>query len=96
MSKLLLIQLFITACISELDSTVIFSILVLQVDDKGVVMASTTSSSVIYTANSEKTFHVADYVIFGALFLVSALIGLYFAIVDRNKKSTENYSLAGR
>ncbi|XP_076801846.1 sodium-coupled monocarboxylate transporter 1-like [Clavelina lepadiformis] len=59
-------------------------------------MASTTSSSIIYTANSEKTFHVADYVIFGALFLVSALIGLYFAIADRNKKSTENYSLAGR
>uniref|UniRef100_H2Z0D0 Sodium-coupled monocarboxylate transporter 1 n=1 Tax=Ciona savignyi TaxID=51511 RepID=H2Z0D0_CIOSA len=42
------------------------------------------------------TFSTADYAVFGSLFLVSAFIGLYFAFVDRNKKTSENYLLAGR
>uniref|UniRef100_H2Z0C9 Sodium/solute symporter n=1 Tax=Ciona savignyi TaxID=51511 RepID=H2Z0C9_CIOSA len=44
----------------------------------------------------DRTFSTADYAVFGSLFLVSAFIGLYFAFVDRNKKTSENYLLAGR
>ena len=32
-----------------------------------------------------ETFGTWDYVIFGALLSISALIGIYFAYVDRNK-----------
>ena len=42
------------------------------------------------------TFSVVDYCVFGGLFFISAAIGVYFAIVDRKKKSSENYLLAGR
>ena len=42
------------------------------------------------------TFSVIDYCVFGSLFLISALIGIGFAIKDRNKQSSENYLLAGR
>lgn len=41
-------------------------------------------------------FTALDYVIFGCLFLVTAVIGIYFAIVDRKEKTSENYLLAGR
>nr|XP_002120451.1 sodium-coupled monocarboxylate transporter 1-like [Ciona intestinalis] len=49
------------------------------------------------TVSSEnKTFSVADYIVFCALFVVAAGIGMFFAIKDRKKKTSENYLLAGR
>jgi len=43
-----------------------------------------------------KTFQPADYVVFCSLFLVSALIGIFFAVKDRKKKDSEAYLLGGR
>ena len=44
----------------------------------------------------KKTFHAWDYVVFGVTLLLSAAIGLYYAIRDRNKNNSEEYLLAGR
>lgn len=41
-------------------------------------------------------FHVADYVVFGLTLLVSAGIGLFYAIKDRNINSEKEFLLAGR
>jgi len=38
---------------------------------------------------SEARFGTADYVVFAVMLLLSALIGVYFAWVDRNKDSAE-------
>ena len=64
-------------------------------------MDTTTSSAVTVSGAASEgrsvgTFGVVDYIIFSLLFLVSAAIGIYFAVVDRRKKSSENYLLAGR
>lgn len=37
-----------------------------------------------------------DYVVFGSLFLVSSVIGIYFAYRSRNKTDVDEYLLAGR
>ncbi|XP_067673804.1 sodium-coupled monocarboxylate transporter 1-like [Haliotis asinina] len=42
------------------------------------------------------TFHVADYVVLAATLSVSAGIGLYYAIKDRNNLSTSEFLLGGR
>ena len=44
----------------------------------------------------KKTFHAWDYVVFGLTLLLSAAIGLYYAIRDRNKNNSDEYLLAGR
>ncbi|VDI28190.1 Hypothetical predicted protein [Mytilus galloprovincialis] len=41
-------------------------------------------------------FHVADYVVFGLTLLVSATIGLFYAIKDRNSNNEKEFLLAGR
>ena len=43
-----------------------------------------------------KTFHAADYVVFACTLLMSASIGLFYAIKDRKKNTTDDYLLAGR
>lgn len=41
-------------------------------------------------------FHIWDYVVFAGTLLVSAGIGLFYAIRDRNKNSQKEFLLAGR
>ncbi|KAL5019106.1 hypothetical protein ScPMuIL_004828 [Solemya velum] len=43
----------------------------------------------------KNTFSVVDYVLFAGMLLVSAGIGLFYAIKDRNKKNTKDFLLAG-
>lgn len=44
-----------------------------------------------------RTFTAGDYAVFAIMLVVSALIGIYFAIVDRKKNSTtEGYLMASR
>lgn len=40
-------------------------------------------------------FTVLDYVLFGLMLAFSALIGLFYAIKDRNKINTKDFLLAG-
>ena len=49
-----------------------------------------------YELGEKKTFHTVDYAIFGITLVISALIGLYYAIKDRRRNTTEEYLLAGR
>ncbi|KAK3586083.1 hypothetical protein CHS0354_033206 [Potamilus streckersoni] len=42
-----------------------------------------------------KNFTIIDYVLFGLTLALSAAIGLYYAIKDRNKKNTKDFLLAG-
>ena len=44
----------------------------------------------------KKTFHAADYAVFGCTLAFSAAIGIFYAIKDRRKNTTEEYLLAGR
>ena len=44
----------------------------------------------------KKTFHTADFVVFGLTLFVYSLIGLYYAVKDRKRNTTEEYLLAGR
>lgn len=39
---------------------------------------------------------IADYIIFGAILLISALIGCYFAWKDRNVTNLKDFILAGQ
>lgn len=41
------------------------------------------------------TFHPVDYVLFGALLVICAGIGLFYAIKDRKRGNTKEYLLAG-
>ncbi|XP_078495998.1 sodium-coupled monocarboxylate transporter 1-like isoform X1 [Ciona intestinalis] len=59
-------------------------------------MSTTTQNSGMSNLEDQRSFSAGDYAVFGSLFFVSALIGLFFAYRDRNKKSAENYLLAGR
>lgn len=45
---------------------------------------------------ANKTFQVADYVVFILTLVVSTGIGLFFAIKDRRKQSTTDFLLGGR
>ena len=49
----------------------------------------------IYTSE-KKQFQAADYVVFSCTLLTSAAIGLFYAIKDRKRNTTEEYLLAGR
>ena len=49
-----------------------------------------------FQTGKSKTFHTWDYVVFGLTLAISAGIGLFYAIKDRNKNTTEDYLLAGR
>jgi len=62
--------------------------------DSGPTMSPT--NDVVESIQEIKTFHPADYAVFCCLFVVSAVIGLFFAIKDRKKKNSETYLLAGR
>lgn len=57
-------------------------------------MDGTTTCSTIINRVTE-TFHTADYVVFALSLALSALIGIYFAWVDRNK-SADDYMMGGR
>ena len=43
-------------------------------------------------------FQVVDYVVFGGMLLISALIGIFFAVRNRRKAivSTDDYLMASR
>ena len=49
-----------------------------------------------YKTRSAKTFHAGDYVVFAGMLALSAGIGLFYAIKDRKKNTTDNYLLADR
>ncbi|KAL4220203.1 Sodium-coupled monocarboxylate transporter 1 [Mactra antiquata] len=49
-----------------------------------------------YETGETKRFHIADYAVFGATLAVSAGIGIFYAIKDRKKHTTDEYLLAGR
>lgn len=49
-----------------------------------------------YETGIRKTFHTADYAVFGCTLAISAGIGIFYAIKDRNKNSIDEYMLAGR
>lgn len=49
-----------------------------------------------FQTGERKTFHAADYAVFGCTLALSAAIGIFYAIKDRRKNSTEEYLLAGR
>ena len=49
-----------------------------------------------YETGVKKTFHAADYGVFSCTLAISAAIGLFYAIKDRKKNTTEEYLLAGR
>ncbi|KAK3601824.1 hypothetical protein CHS0354_041741 [Potamilus streckersoni] len=49
-----------------------------------------------YSSGIKRTFHAADYAVTGATLLISALIGVYYAIKDRKKNTPEDYLLGGR
>lgn len=50
----------------------------------------------IFEEKESVTFSAADYVVFAATLLVSASIGLYYAIKDRKKTDEKEFLLAGR
>ena len=49
-----------------------------------------------YETGEKRTFHVADYIVCGLTLAGSAAIGLFYAIKDRKRTTTEEYLLAGR
>lgn len=59
-----------------------------------VKMADNSSNTTV--ESDENTFHWADYLVFGVSLAISLGIGIFFAIVDRKKKSTEEFLMGGR
>lgn len=49
-----------------------------------------------YQTGVKRTFHAADYGVFACTLILSAAIGLYYAIKDRKKNTTDEYLFAGR
>ncbi|XP_052212081.1 sodium-coupled monocarboxylate transporter 2-like [Dreissena polymorpha] len=49
-----------------------------------------------YNTGSVPTFHDADYTVFACTLAISAFIGIFYAIKDRKKQTTDEYLLAGR
>lgn len=41
-------------------------------------------------------FHAIDYLVFGALLMLSVSIGVYFGFFDGTEQTTEEYLLGGR
>ena len=48
-----------------------------------------------YQTGNTHTFTVVDYVLFVTILIVSAGIGVFYAIKDRRKQTTKEYLLAG-
>ena len=44
----------------------------------------------------KKTFHIADYAVFGCTLAASAAIGIFYMIKDRHNQTTDEYLLGGR
>lgn len=65
----------------------------IQFLEYGLTMSSGPYS---FETGEKKTFHAADYAVFGCTLAVSAAIGVFYAIRDRNKHTTDEYLLAGR
>lgn len=49
-----------------------------------------------YQTGIKRTFDTADYAVFACTLVVSAAIGLYYAIKDRKRNTTDEYLFAGR
>ena len=49
-----------------------------------------------YEVGKSRSFHTADYAVFGSMLVVSASIGIFYAIKDRKKNTPDEYLLAGR
>ena len=49
-----------------------------------------------YETGQKRTFHTADYIVCGLTLAASAAIGLFYAIKDRKRTTTDEYLLAGR
>lgn len=49
-----------------------------------------------FVAPEVKKFVTWDYVVFAALFLVSASIGIFFAVKERKKKTSKEFLVGGR
>ena len=49
-----------------------------------------------FVTGIKNTFGVLDYVLFSLLLVVSAGIGLFYAIKDRKRQNTKDFLLAGR
>ncbi|XP_064616324.1 sodium-dependent multivitamin transporter-like isoform X2 [Liolophura sinensis] len=47
-------------------------------------------------AGSTSTFHAIDYILFGLILAISAGVGVFYAIKDRNNADTEEVFLGGR
>lgn len=43
----------------------------------------------------ENKFHWADYLVFGLMLVISTAIGIVFGILDRKKKTTNDFLLGG-
>ena len=48
------------------------------------------------SSNETSLMHVADYVIFGSVIIISGLIGFYFIFKNRKQKTTDSYMLGNR
>ena len=46
--------------------------------------------------NGEKTFHPVDYVVFGLMLLISAVIGIYHGCTGGKQRTTSEYLLGNR
>ena len=55
-----------------------------------------TADDYSYLTGVKKTFHAADYVVFACTLGISVAIGIFYAIKDRKKNTTDDYLLAGR
>lgn len=49
-----------------------------------------------YQTGKRNTFHVVDYVIFGGILVISASIGIFYAIRDRKKNNIRQFLMAGK
>ena len=49
-----------------------------------------------FETEEPKTFHAGDYAVFGCMLGLSAAIGIFYAIKDRRKNTTEEFLMAGR
>ena len=49
-----------------------------------------------YETGQKRTFHTADYIVCSLTLAASAAIGLFYAIKDRKRTTTDEYLLAGR
>ncbi|WAQ96842.1 SC5A8-like protein [Mya arenaria] len=65
-------------------------------DPRNLKHAAMPSEGYSYETGKIPTFHAADYAVFGCTLGISAAIGVFYAIKDRNKQTTDDYLLAGR